>query len=489
MVFSSLHFLFFFTPLFLVFWLILRKWPVWQAVSLLLASYIFYGWWSWKFLYILGGISLFTYLTGLLTGSLEKKPLRRMALLLGLTGNIGTLFIYKYFDFFVPALQSLFEMVHWRYNISILRLAVPVGLSFYIFLSVSYLIDIYRRNLTAEKNPLYFLLSVSFFPIILAGPINRPSNLIPQLKAKKTFDPELAADGLRQFLWGLFVKMVIADNCATFVDKVFADNTLQGSTLFYGAIFFTIQIYADFSSYSDMAIGLAKLFGIRLVRNFQFPYFARDISDFWKRWHISLTTWFRDYLFLPLAWFFSARIRSQRLLFIPSELLIYSISILITWTLTGFWHGANTTFLVWGIIHAIMLIIHQALRKPKKAILGKLNMKNDLLYLTLQRFYTLGFVVVAWVFFRSKTLPEALDYLDRTFTISLFSPPVGFPTVMILPITGFFFVEWFQRDKQHGLDLSGAMKTRFIRWAIYLFLISFIFFYQIKQQEFIYFNF
>lgn len=489
MVFNSVHFLFFFIPVVLLFWIIQGKRPLLQAIMLLAASYIFYGWWSWKFLYILGGVSLFTYLTGILTGSIEKKRLRKMSLILGIAGNIGTLFIYKYYDFFLPGIWSLLSSLHISFSIHVLNLVVPVGLSFYVFLSVSYLVDIYRRKFEPEKNPVYFLLSVSFFPIILAGPINRPSNLIPQLRASKHFDPELAADGLRQFLWGLVVKMVIADNCATYVDKVFTDSSLTGINLFLGAILFAIQIYADFSAYSDMAIGIAKLLGIRLVRNFRFPYFARDISDFWQRWHMSLTSWFRDYLFLPLAWFISARIRSQRVLFIPSELVIYSIGILITWTLTGFWHGASTTFLVWGFIHALMLMLHQIVRKPKKAFLSRFKLHNNLIYIGAQRIFTLSFVLVAWVFFRSKTLPEAFNYIDRTVSGTFLTLPTNFPVLLLFPIGGFFVTEWLQRNKEHGLDLAGVVNYRAVRWTIYLFLLSLIFFYEVKQQSFIYFNF
>lgn len=489
MAFTSLHFLLFVIPVILLYWMIPGKWPFWRAILLLGASYLFYGLWSWKFLYVLGGISLFTFLTGLATGCLKKRVHRKSALLLGIAGTIGTLFIYKYFDFFIPAFHALLSPFQLSFSIQAVRLIVPIGISFYIFLSVSYLVDIYRRKMEPEKNPFYFLLSTSFFPIILAGPINRPSNLIPQLRAAKRFDPELAADGLRQFLWGLVVKMVIADNCATYVDKVFRDNTLTGVELFFGAVLFAIQIYADFSAYSDMAIGVAKLLGVRLVRNFRFPYFARDISDFWQRWHMSLTSWFRDYLFLPLAWFISARIRSQRVLYIPSELVIYSVGILITWTLTGLWHGASTTFLIWGFIHALMLILHQIVRKPKKAFLSRFKLHNNLIYFGVQRIFTLSFVLIAWVFFRSKTLPEALNYLERTFSGTFLTFPPNFPVLLLFPIGGFFVTEWFQRTKEHGLDLADVVNSRVLRWTIYMLLLSLIFFYEVKQQSFIYFKF
>ncbi len=486
MLFTSVKFAVFFIVLFLLYWLVFNKKTKTQNVLLLAASYLFYGFWDFRFLSLLAGISLLNYFLGLAIGSSSRRMTRKTWLILGLACNIGTLVTFKYFDFFLPGLQSLFSVFSIRLNLHSLGFIVPLGISFYTFLSISYLVDIYRKKLEPEKNVFYVLLSLSFFPIVLAGPINRPVLLLPQIKSPRVFDPVLASDGLRQFLWGLAVKMIIADNCAVYADKTFADPSATGSTLFYGALFFSIQIYADFSSYSDMAIGISKLLGFRLIRNFNFPYFATDIADFWRRWHISLTTWFRDYLFLPLAYFLSGKIKTQKVLLIRSDLIIYILSILFTWSITGFWHGAAWTFIIWGLIHAFFLIIHQVFRKIKKRALTRYHLQKDLLVVAVERFFTLGMIVLAWVFFRSKTLPKAIDYLDRTFTVSLFSPPLGFPTKMIIPIFIFFTIEWFQRDKQHGLDFSDAPKTRFIRWAIYLFIVLIIFFYQVKQQEFIY---
>jgi D-alanyl-lipoteichoic acid acyltransferase DltB (MBOAT superfamily) len=298
----------------------------------------------------------------------------------------------------------------------------------------------------------------------------------------------MATDGFRQFLWGLCVKMVIADNLGVYANKVFSGD-FQGSTNFYGAVLFAIQIYADFASYSDMAIGLSKMLGIKLMRNFQYPYFAKDIADFWKRWHISLTTWFRDYVFLPLAYFLSNRIKTERFLFIQSELFIYTIALLFTWTLTGLWHGANVTFLAWGFIHAVLLVLHHWMRKPKKAMLTRYGMHHDILYLSFQRIYTLFFILVGWIFFRSQTMDAGLDFISRTMTMSLFTPPINFPTVMIIPVFIYFFIEWLQRDREHGLDFTGAPKTWFIRWSIYFALLAMMFFYQVKQENFIYFQF
>lgn len=489
MLFTSIYFGLFFLVVFLVYWLFFNKKTTWQNIVLLVAGYYFYGSWDYRFLYLLVGVSVFNYLMGLLIGRTGRKAYRRWWLILGIIADAGTLVVFKYYDFFQLELKTLLSSWNIPYTVHSLKLFVPLGISFYIFLSISYLVDIYRKHLEPEKNPLNTLLTFGFFPIVLAGPIHRPVSLLPQIRNMRIFDRELATDGLRQFLWGLAVKMIIADNCAVYVDKVFANEGYEGSTLFYGALFFTIQIYADFSSYSDMAIGMSKMLGFRLMRNFNYPYFARDIADFWRRWHISLTSWFRDYIFLPIAYLLSKKIKRERMLYVPSDLIIYSLSLLFTWMLTGLWHGANTTFIIWGLIHAVLLVIHHALKKPRKWILSRYNMHHDVLYVSLQRIYTLFFVVVSWVFFRVQELPQAVSYLERTFKLSLFSPPKDFPTSMIIPLFIFFLTEWLQQDRQHGLDFTGAPKTKFLRWSVYLGIILFMFFYQVKQQNFIYFKF
>ena len=489
MLFNTLQFGLFFTILFLLYWVVAGKSNILQKALLLAGSYLFYATWDWRFLFLLAGMALGNYGFALLIGTSEKRAMRKIWLVLGLMLNAGILVFFKYFYFLVNEFQFLFTILHVQPLQPTFRILVPVGISFYTFLSVSYLVDVYRKQLDAERNPFDLMLSLSFFPIVLAGPIERPRTLLPQIKSLKIFEPDLAADGLRQFVWGLSVKMIIADNCATFADKVFADPGLNGSVLLFGALFYAIQIYADFSSYSDMAIGISKLFGFRLGRNFNYPYFAKDIADFWRRWHMSLTSWFRDYIFLPLAYFLSGKIKSQNVLSVPSEHLIYILSIIFTWSLTGFWHGASYTFLAWGLIHAALLIIHQVFKKPRNLVLKKLNLRNDPLYLFSNRMITLLAVVAAWVFFRSATTGEAFSYFSRMLTMQIFAAPAFFPASLVLPVAAFFIVEWFQRDAVHGLDLTLMPKTRAIRWSVYLFLLLLVFLYQDKPQEFLYFKF
>lgn len=490
MVFNSLPFLLFFLVVFSIYWSINNKFLKIQNICLLVCSYFFYGYADWSFLLLLAGSSMFNYTIAHFISLSQNAFLRKLLFLTGIGANISSLIIFKYFNFFIGSIQNLFSQIFGSLQPGSLELIVPLGISFYTFLSISYIVDVYKKKIPAEKNIVNVLLSLSFFPIILAGPIQRPSTLIPQLREKRIFNLELASDGIRQFLWGLFVKMVIADNCAVYTDKIFSSFAdFNPSTLLFGALLYSIQIYADFSAYSDMAIGIAKLLGFQLIRNFNFPYFARDISDFWKRWHISLTLWFRDYVFLPIAYWVSGKIKRESVLFIPTEFYIYTIGILITWSLTGLWHGANHTFIVWGLIHALFLVLFHVLKKPRKKLFRRYKLQHDNLFGFIERLSLLIIVSVAWVFFRSESIADAYAYLNKIWTIQLFMSPDYFPTELIFPITLYFFIEWFQREHQHGLDFSESNKPRIVRWAVYYSLIILIFFYQVNPQEFIYFNF
>jgi alginate O-acetyltransferase complex protein AlgI len=313
---------------------------------------------------------------------------------------------------------------------------------------------------------------------------------LPQIQSKRIFDEELFTDGLRQILWGLFAKLVIADGCAPYVDKIFNQSAeFSGSTLLIGSILFAIQIYADFSGYSDMAIGSAKLLGFRLMQNFAYPYFATNIGDFWRRWHISLTSWFRDYIFLPLAYFISGKIRRQYVFFIKSDFVIYVTAITITWFLTGFWHGAMFTFIAWGLIHAMALIIHQAFRKTRRKLLHTYNFSGDSLLTASTRLFTLFIVLISWIFFRSESVHSAFGYLDNMFSLTLFDKPKVIPLEMILPVLFYFGIEWVQRAKNHGLAMTTPGKPAIFRWGFYYLILLLIFFYANPRQEFIYFQF
>ncbi len=497
MIFVSIEFAIFLVVVFLLYWI--KRWNNFkiQNILLLAASYFFYGMWDWRFLIILVLISLANFGFGLLIDINEINKRKKFWLISGLILNIGILAVFKYYNFFIDSFIDLISLFGYNLPRSTTKILLPVGISFYVFLSLSYLIDIYKKKLNAERNIVSLLLSLSFFPIILAGPIQRPAALLPQINQRREFQYEKVADGLRQILWGLFAKVVIADNLAVFVDDFFTDyNDYTGSTLLLGAIFFTIQIYADFSGYSDMSIGIAKLFGFNLVRNFAYPYFSRDISEFWKRWHISLVTFFRDYVFLPISFALVYKIRGEKVLLIKVEHLVYIIASLVVWFLTGLWHGANYTYVIWGLFHGVLLIFYHLQRNSRKRVLKKLGCTNDNIFIvSLERLITLALIVVAWIFFRSSTVPDAIDYLTNLFSKSLFYIPAfsGKKDALILAlfIIFYFLIEWRNRDRQFA---TAGMETRMPllkRWAFYLGLIMILYFFGYSEEtlEFIYFQF
>jgi D-alanyl-lipoteichoic acid acyltransferase DltB (MBOAT superfamily) len=385
---------------------------------------------------------------------------------------------------------DFFRMIGIPMNVHSMQLIVPLGISFLTFIAISYLVDIYRNQLQPEKNITNLTLSLIFFPIILAGPIQRPSTLLPQIRKPRKFEFEQASDGLRQILWGLFVKMVVADNLASIVNVIFPEKgRFNGITLALGAIMFSIQIYADFSAYSNMAIGTARLLGFNLMQNFRYPYFASNIADFWKRWHISLTTWFRDYIFLPLSYVISRRIKPERVLFVKTEMIIYSSGIFITWLLTGFWHGAKWTFLLWGMIHAVFLILHHALRKPRKRLLAVKGFHTGIIVIVVERTSMLVIVVISMIFFRVNLVYGGWRYITLMGKKPFLTLPEEIPLKMIIPVFILFFVEWIQRDKLHGLDFTGSTKPIVFRWSVYLVLLILILLFKNNPQQFYYFRF
>src|SRR5512133_3735617 len=332
MLFNSVEFLIFLPAVFILYWFIVNKNLRLQNSFLLVASYVFYGWWDWRFLFLLAGVGLFNYLAGIALSEAGTPGKKRAWMLAGVVINVATLCVFKYFNFFIDSFTGLFSSIGYELPRSSTRIVLPIGISFYIFLSLSYIIDIYKEKMQASKNIIDVLLCLSFFPIVLAGPIQRPITLIPQVSEKREFNYVSAIDGLRQILWGLFKKIVLADTCAANADYIFANHaTLNGSVLVMGVIFFAFQIYGDFSGYSDIAIGIGRLFGFNLMRNFAFPYFASNIAMFWQRWHISLTTWFRDYIFLPLSFSMTGKISGERVIFMKADLYIYMVASAITW--------------------------------------------------------------------------------------------------------------------------------------------------------------
>jgi D-alanyl-lipoteichoic acid acyltransferase DltB (MBOAT superfamily) len=466
-----------------------------QNVLLLIASYFFYGFWDWRFLFLLAMLSLANYLMGIGIDKNEGNRKAKILLITGMVTNLGVLVIFKYYNFFIDGFINLVSLAGYNLTRSTTKIIVPLGISFYIFLSLSYIIDIYKRNLNANRNIIEVLLTLSFFPIILAGPIQRPVLLLPQISKKREFNYNQAVDGLKQILWGLFVKVVIADNLGVYADDFFHNfSHYSGSSLLLGAVFYSVQIYADFSGYSDMAIGVAKLFGFSLMRNFAYPYLSRDINEFWKRWHMSLTTWFRDYLFLPISFAVSWRIKGEKHFFIKTELFIYIIASTITWFLTGLWHGANYTFIVWGLIHGFFLIVYRMQKNPRKKFLKRIGFTNNhLAIIIFETILTLCIVITAWIFFRAENIGHAVKYLSGIFSKSLFSIP-QFPNmsralVLIFLIIGFIFIEWQGREQQYAISNLGVKWNRLFRYALYYAIVIAIIYFSGKQQQFIYFQF
>ena len=392
MLFNSFEFALFLPVVFLLYWFVFNRSLRAQNLFVVGASYLFYGWWDWRFLMLIAFTSLCSYASGLLIERFRGKPLGSIVSVGNILLNLGILGIFKYYDFFVASFAELFHIA--AYDNLLLRIILPVGISFYTFQALSYSIDVHRGKLAPTRDVVAFFAFISFFPQLVAGPIERATNLLPQFLRPRTFDTAQAVDGLRQALWGFFKKIVVADNCAILANGIF-DNyeTLSGGALVIGAVAFSFQIYGDFSGYSDIAIGISRLFGFSLMRNFNYPYFSRDIAEFWRRWHISLSTWFRDYVYIPLG---GNRCSPARHIF----------NLLAVWTLTGFWHGANWTFMAWGLYFGVLLILE------KKFLAGLVTRLPSVL----QHVYALFFIVIGWVFFRSDSMGLAVQYIGSMFT-------------------------------------------------------------------------
>jgi D-alanyl-lipoteichoic acid acyltransferase DltB (MBOAT superfamily) len=476
---------------FFLYWLVFNKNLVVQNFFLLSVNYFFYGLWDWRFLILLCGISITSYFLAVYIQKNKNDFIKRLLLILGLFVNLGALFFFKYFNFFIEGFNELFSLFGFNLHYQTLKIILPLGISFYIFLSLSYLIDVYNHKLVAETDLFATLIAFSFFPIILSGPVHRPISLIPQIKSPRIFELDSAKDALRQILWGIFMKIAIADTCAKVVDPVFSrPDNYHSSELALAAILFSLQIYADFAGYSNMAIGIAKLLGFKIMKNFDYPYFSRNINEFWKKWHISLTSWFRDYLFLPLAYKISNHIKSDRIMHIKSELIIYAIGISITWLLSGLWHGANITFVFWGLFHGCLLIIYRSTIKSEKRFLKniKINYNNPVFigYETIRTFLLVTFV---WVFFKAETINDAIIFLTSIFSLSLFTVPHIISSTALLTIITFLLIEWIGRKNDHPLEKLGIRLPLVFRWSFYYILIFVIWHFNGESQQFIYFQF
>ncbi|MBI2968255.1 MAG: MBOAT family protein [Bacteroidetes bacterium] len=478
MLFNSVEFLIFFVVVFCLYWLLANKIAL-QNILLLIASYFFYGWWDWRFLSLIFISSVLDFFVGMLLGRTEHLPIRKILISVSITFQLGLLGFFKYFNFFIDSFVQAFDSVGITLNIQTLNVILPVGISFYTFQTMSYTLDVYNRKIKSTDDFISFMAFVSFFPQLVAGPIERARNLLPQFGVKREFSYEKAVDGMRQILWGFFKKIAVADVCAEQVNIIFANSAhLHGSHLIMGGIFFAFQIYGDFSGYSDIAVGTARLFGFNLMRNFANPYFARDIAEFWRRWHISLTTWFRDYLYIPLGGSKHGMVKSVR-----NTFLVFVIS--------GFWHGANWTFIAWGMINAVyfipLLVTGQNRKNLDVAAADRIFPSlKEMMQITLTFFLT----VIAWIFFRANNLSHAFAYLKNIFTSEFFNVPVNtdfwasLPAVLIM-----IAFEWMNRKREHGLCLD-PVKSRGLRWAIY-YLVFFvlIFLGSYDKTEFIYFQF
>lgn len=418
------------------------------------------------------------YFVGFRLSEEENKTKRKILLWTSILINLGFLGFFKYYNFFLDNFIIAFSFFGTEIKANTLNIILPVGISFYTFQSLSYSIDVYKKKLEPTKDFIAFSAFVSFFPQLVAGPIERATNLLPQFYSKRTFVYSKAVDGLKQILWGLFKKIVIADNCAEYANTIFNNSSdYSGSTLVLGALFFTFQIYCDFSGYSDIAIGTARLFGLDLMRNFAFPYFSRDIAEFWRRWHISLSTWFRNYLYIPLGgshggtWM---KIRNTFIIFIVS----------------GFWHGANWTFIIWGALNALYFLPLLLTNRNRNYLASVAKGKNlptikELLNMTL----TFGLTVVAWVFFRADNISHAWKYLSEIFSTSLLTYPQLRPMTTILLVIIFLIIEWIGREQQYAIAHLGIKWKRPLRYAMYYAFIIVIFYFGGKEQQFIYFQF
>jgi len=480
MLFNSIEFILFLPVVFFLYWFLSHKRNM-QNFLVVIASYLFYGWWDWRFLILIVITSFCSFISGVLLQVYENNVSRRRVVsATNIILNLGILGLFKYFNFFTDNLQLLFESIGYQLDFVTIDVILPVGISFYTFQALSYTIDVYRKRIQPTCNIIEFFAYISFFPQLVAGPIERATNLLPQFQKSRDFNYQKAVDGLRQMLWGFLKKIVVADNCAFIVNKYWDFYPdFSGISLVALAILFTFQIYCDFSGYSDIAIGCARLFGINLMRNFDFPYFSRSIPEFWRKWHISLMTWFRDYVYFPLGGSRCSKWKTIR-------------NVFIVWSISGLWHGANWTFVCWGLYHASILAVYNMIginTKYKSIVACGRYLPNLMEFFQIA--LTFSFVVIGWVIFRAEDISQAYEFILRMFSTLFESRHIGFEKSAIYVAIIMFFVEWLQRDKQHALQFSNftPLNLRPVRWFIYVLLAVLIVCFRGHSQTFIYFQF
>ena len=482
MVFNSIEFAIFLPVVFILYWFVFNRKLLWQNLFIVIASYLFYGWWDWRFLFLIAFTSLCSWGSGFLISKYRNDGNKaKWISIANIVLNLTILGVFKYYDFFATSFANLF--LGGKTDGILLNIILPVGISFYTFQALSYSIDVYRGKLEPTKDIVEFFAFVSFFPQLVAGPIERATNLLPQFQKERVFDYKQATDGMRQILWGMFKKVVVADHCAIYVDEVF--NTYQtqsGSALLLGAIMFAFQIYGDFSGYSDISIGTSKLFGIKLMRNFNVPYFSRDIAEFWRRWHISLTTWFRDYIYIPLG---GSRCSKGKI--IRNTFIIFLVS--------GFWHGANWTFIAWGAYHAVLflpLILSGKNRKYKEVV--AIDKSLPTFKEVGQMLLTFLLVVVGWIIFRAESFGQVWEYMCGMVQWETLKAGYDFfiqPDIRVKSWMAIFMlvIEWIDRREEHALCMFNV-RNKFVRFSIYFILtLIVIFSFEKDPAQFIYFQF
>jgi len=486
MLFNSIDFAIFLPIVFILYWFVTNKNLKLQNLLIVLASFLFYGWWDFRFLTLIFLSTTIDYLIGLGLSKEQNRTKRKILLWVSICFNLGFLGFFKYYNFFLDNFISAFSFFGSDIKLNSLNIILPVGISFYTFQTLSYTIDVYKRKLNPTKDFIAFSAFVSFFPQLVAGPIERATNLLPQFYTKRSLKYSTAISGMRQILWGLFKKIVIADTCSIYVDDIFQNYTnYSGSALILGAILFSFQIYGDFSGYSDIAIGTSKLFGFNLMDNFKTPYFSRNIAEFWRRWHISLSTWFRDYVYIPLG-----GSRTSKKLAIRNIFIIFIVS--------GFWHGANWTYIIWGTLNALYFLPSFLMKKNKTYRTSNnthtfIPSIKDLIKIL----YTFSLTTFAWIFFRSKTVFDALQFIKGIFTSSNFFKIQTAKTYILdirplfIYLTFFLIIDWYYRHEDVVFNKSSTSKTsKIFKYFVYTFtVISIILSIKNQSTSFIYFQF